>query len=273
MSEKKSVIQQGNIAPIANPQVKKAIEMLRQASTKESQQALSESLKTARLLSPCGFDVEIKPTKDGKIPTVNPTQIKYYLVNTNDGKQFFPAFTDINESTKFKMTGEKDEVAKNVVRTIYDYDKLLNEPGSQAQGVMINPGSDNIVIPKQLIAVLSGRITPEPQREKPQAPVQINYVEPSVYPTKMVNEVYDLVEQMKEIQKVWLKGKLSNQTYAFALFIESQEQDPVLLQQIQQHALTLSKGVDVEVTYVNEEIKEKIIKDATPLFDRELSFE
>ena len=86
MSDKKAKIQQGTIAPVTNPEVKKAINDLKQGSTPERQEALSNALKKARLLAPCNFDVELKPDHNGVLPTVNPSQIKFFLINTMMGK-------------------------------------------------------------------------------------------------------------------------------------------------------------------------------------------
>ena len=80
MSNKKAKIQQGTIAPVTNPEVKKAINNLKLGSTPEKQEALSNALKKARLLAPCNFDVELKPNHKGVLPTVNPTQIKFFLI-------------------------------------------------------------------------------------------------------------------------------------------------------------------------------------------------
>ena len=81
MSDKKAKIQQGTIAPVTNPEVKKAINDLKLGSTPEKQEALSNALKKARLLAPCNFDVELKPDHNGVLPTVNPSQIKFFLIN------------------------------------------------------------------------------------------------------------------------------------------------------------------------------------------------
>ena len=71
---------------MTNPEVKKAINDLKLGSTPEKQEALSNALKKARLLAPCNFDVELKPDHNGVLPTVNPSQIKFFLINTMMGK-------------------------------------------------------------------------------------------------------------------------------------------------------------------------------------------
>ena len=270
MSDKKAKIQQGTIAPVTNPEVKKAINDLKLGSTPERQETLSNALKKARLLAPCNFDVELKPDHNGVLPTVNPSQIKFFLINTNDGKAFFPAFTDVEESTKFKVAGEKDDTPKNIVRTIQEYDALLSDPNTKIQGVIINPGTDNIVIPKPLIAILAGRERPKPVQ--PTAPMNVTYSEPNVYPTRLVNAVYDYCETNDAISRVWLKAKLYGPAMAFFLVVEAEKQEQDILTKIHEAAVPHAKDLPVEVVFINDELRKNVIKEAVAMYDRNISF-
>lgn len=270
MSNKKAKIQQGTIAPVTNPEVKKAINNLKLGSTPEKQEALSNALKKARLLAPCNFDVELKPNHKGVLPTVNPTQIKFLLINTNDGKVFFPAFTDVEESTKFKVAGDKDDMPKNIVRTIQEYDVLLSDPNSKVQGVIINPGSDNIVIPKALIALLVGRV--KPKSVQPTAPMNVTYSEPNVYPTRLVNAVYDYCETNDAVSRVWLKAKLYGPAMTFFLVVEAEKPEHDILTKIHDAAVPYAKDLPVEVVFINNELRKNVIKEAVAMYDRNISF-
>ena len=270
MSNKKAKIQQGTIAPVTNPEVKKAINNLKLGSTPEKQEALSNALKKARLLAPCNFDVELKPNHKGVLPTVNPTQIKFFLINTNDGKAFFPAFTDVEESTKFKVAGDKDDMPKNIVRTIQEYDVLLSDPNSKVQGVIINPGSDNIVIPKALIALLVGRV--KPKSVQPTAPMNVTYSEPNVYPTRLVNAVYDYCETNDAVSRVWLKAKLYGPAMTFFLVVEAEKPEHDILIKIHDAAVPHAKDLPVEVVFINNELRKNVIKEAVAMYDRNISF-
>lgn len=270
MANQKTTIKQGKIAPVTNPELKKAIEQLKLGSTPEKQEALSKALKVARLLAPCNFDVELKPDTNGVLPTVNPSQIKFFLINTKDGKAFFPAFTDVEESMKFKVAGEKDPTPKNIVRTIQDYDVLLSDPKSIVQGVIINPGTDNIVIPKQLVALLAGRKKPQPVQ--PTVPMNVTYSEPSVYPTRMVNAVYDYCETNALVSRVWLKAKLYGSAMSFFLVVEAEKQDQNILKEIHDAAVVQAKDIPVEVMFITDTLRKNVIKEAVALYDRNISF-
>ncbi len=52
--------------PIQNPELEKVINDLKQGSTPEKQEQLSEELKKAQLLSPCDFDVQFQQEQNGQ---------------------------------------------------------------------------------------------------------------------------------------------------------------------------------------------------------------
>ena len=270
---------QVKIAPVSNPALKAAIEDLKTGNSPEKQQALQNALKKARLLAPCGFDVDIKPGPDGRIANIKPSQVRFFLINTNDGKVFFPAFTDLEEAAKFTVNGEKDPAVQNVVRTIIDYDNMLKDPKGTAEGIVINPGVDNIVIPKQLAGILSGRIKPAPQMSPATNPLSnmagmaaapASYSEPAVYPTRMVNAVYDHCAEVSEVSRVWLKQKLQGGQISFFLVVEADKKDQAILDGIIETAVPLAKDVPVEAVFATEEIMEKVIGEAVALYDRVL---
>ena len=262
---------QKTFAPVTNPELDAAIAELKKGNDPQRQEALIQALKKARLLSPCDFDVDIGQQKDGTIQNVHPSQIKFYLLNTNDGHTFFPVFTDIPKSGH--MNFGKNIKPKEVVRTVKDFDKLLQDPNGKAQGLVINPGTDNVVIPANLVAVVAGR-KPMPKTKAPAnpAPLNVHYSEPAVYPTKMVNAIYDRCEQVKEISRVWLKQKTVGNVISFFIPVESDKEDEAILNQIREVAVPQAKDLEVEVVFVTDEMKNTILKDTVALYDRSLGF-
>ncbi|MBR3311838.1 MAG: enhanced serine sensitivity protein SseB C-terminal domain-containing protein [Solobacterium sp.] len=270
---KKRVENKPDLSPVTNPSLKEAIAALKEGNTPEKQENLTKELKKARLLAPC--DIDLDPAGKDKLQ-IKANQVRFFLITTNDGKSFFPAFTDAEESSKMSF-GDKE--ARNIVRTIQDYDKMLQDPNNKAEGIVINPSTDNIVIPKPLLGVITGRIkqapTPAPVQKKPTglsagAPVNAIYSEPAVYPTKMVNAVYDACETIPSISRVWLKQKTAGSMMAFYLPVECDENDPAILEKLREAAEPLAKEIPLEFVFYTKEIEEKIIQGAFALYDREL---
>lgn len=257
MSEKKNT----KIPPIENPELEAVISSLKGGSTIDKQSEFRDALKKAQLLAPCDFDV---PIKEGE--KAHPSQIKFYLVHTKDGKTFFPAFTKVSNSQKFQF--EKAARPKLVVRKVTDYVPLVMDERTKAAGIVINPGVDNIVVPKGLITELAGihlQSTPAGT-----VPLNITFGEPAVYPTKMVNAVYDRCEETPEIKRVWLKGKFTGSAMSFYLVVDTDRKEENVLNRIREVAIPLSKNVPVEVVFYSPDMDEKVIKGAVPLYDSTL---
>lgn len=267
-------------SPIVNPELKRAIDQLKQENSMETQNALTEALKNAKLLSPVIIDGEPVKDETGRM-TLKPNQVRFLLINSKDGKTFFPAFTDIEETRKFQVSGENDPKPQNVVRTMKEFDQFLRDPKSKAAGVVINPGSDNIVIPKNLVSLAAGTLTlaaapvSDSPAQQPQTPVNnpllnVRYVEPSIYPTKMINAVYDHCASVPEIDRVFFKQKLTGNIVSFWLAVEADTKDQAILDGILAAAQPLAKDVPVECVFVTDQMMKEIIKETVALYDRAL---
>lgn len=251
--------------PIENKGLEAAIQALKEGSTPEKQAKLSEELRKAHLLSPCSF--EITPGEDGK-PHLHADQVKFFLLNTNDGKTFFPVFTNFEETKKITFGSDKP---KDLVRTMSDLAKMLSGKNNKAQGVIINPGSDNIVIPKNLVLLLGGAIRMPQKKEEPAKPkAPASYSEPRVYPTKMVTALYDVCAEDKRISRVWLKQKLAGLGISFVLVIEADEKDDHIFEALKTAAEPLSKNIPLECVWYDDQAEKLIVKASVAFYDRNL---
>lgn len=254
-----------NIPPVENPELEKIITSLKDGSTPEKQEALSAALKNAQLLSPCAFEVE---EKDGKA-VMKEQKIKFFMLNTNDGKTFFPAFTSFPKTGKIKFGEEKPKL---VVNKIPLFARMLAAKDQKAAGIILNPGSDNIVVPKNMVLMLAGLIKPARQPQQRTAPaVKPVYSEPRVYPTKLANAVYELCGQKPSVDRVWLKQKLVGPQLSFLLVVEADQKEQKLLDEIQACAVSYAKDVPVEVCWYSEAVEKEVVQGAIALYDRNLA--
>ena len=149
---------------------------------------------------------------------------------------------------------------------------MMEDPNNKAEGIAVNPMSDNIILPFPLVKkLISGEPILAPAQVSP-APAAIRYTEPAIYPTTLVNAVYEAASQMETVSRIWMKSKLTGAEMSFAFFVEADERNEDLLAEIRIAAEPLSKGIPVECTFVTEQIMETVIKDAVALYDRELEF-
>ncbi|MBW9212115.1 MULTISPECIES: enhanced serine sensitivity protein SseB C-terminal domain-containing protein [Terrabacteria group] len=257
----KKSIKNPNLKPVKNPELRKAMEELKLGSSPERQLQFIQALEKAQLLAPTKFEVAL--TKN-HIPSVKSDLINFYLINTNDGKTFFPAFTDLERAGQFQLTQTNEPLPKMVVQTLKQYDALLSDSNTKAIGIIINPGVDNMVAPAALIHQLIHPVEPTAS--------SVQIVEPTIYPTQLVNQMYDWSNQRKTIQRVWLKQKLENNQVSFYFILDVNEQKEDLLKEFCVKAFEFSKKIPCEAVFFNQQLKDEIIQESVPFFDRSLGF-
>lgn len=241
---------------VSNPAVKNAILALKEGDSPEKQNALSMALLKAKFLVPCNIETE----DDNRVA------MKLFMMNTDDGKAFFPLFTDQKEADKFA----KDATPQYIIRTIKDYESIFNDPNNNAVGLVINPGEDSIVVNKDLaLMIASGRVPLAREKKAPsRGPAQ--YVEPAVYPTKIANRVYDCAAEIKEISRIWLKEKHDGIDSCIALFVEADSKDRKILTSLNQGIEEVRGETIIETEFITDKILNEVIGDAVALYDREL---
>ena len=257
------------LAPVKNPELKEALKTLKEERTRENEAAMFAEVKKAKLLAPVLFNVNVD-AKNGRINLPENTQIKFVLVNSNTGKSFFPVFTDLDEAKKLPLA--PNQHPQYVVRSLKDYERMIDDPNNKAEGIAINPMSDNIILPNLLVKRLnSDEPIIAPVQAAP-APAAVRYTEPAIYPTAVVNAVYETARTMGDIDRVWMKGKLIGTEMSFIFFVAADKKDEDILAALKIAAEPLSKGIPVECAFVDDRIMENVIKDSVALYDREMEF-
>ena len=152
-ADDKFCIECGNIVnqlpPIKNDELKELIHKLHVDYKPEVEKSFFEEIKNASFLAPVDIQIEgdIKDRIDenGEITFDKETPLNFMLISSEDGKNFFPAFTDEEEIAK-------DEVRQNaIVVKLDNYIEMINKNPDEIHGVAVNPFGEAIVIPKERI--------------------------------------------------------------------------------------------------------------------------
>ncbi|NCB34091.1 MAG: hypothetical protein EOM64_09505 [Erysipelotrichia bacterium] len=261
-------------APITNDALKKAIDSVKENGTKENQNRMFDEIRKASLLVPVLFSSEFKPDGKGRITMPKGTQIKFILVNTVAGKSFFPVFTDMEEAKKLKISQSGN--LQYVVKHIAEYETILNDPNNHAEGMVINPMSQNIVFPKQLVQTLN-HIDQAVRQEKSAlsagqipAGVQVKFTEPTIYPTALVNAVHDWCQDKDMVKRVWLKAMIAGSVMSFALIVDTDDKSSEFLNTVREIAVPHAKEIPVVALLYTEQLEKTAVQNSFPLYDKEL---
>ncbi|MBP3891175.1 MAG: SseB family protein [Solobacterium sp.] len=260
--------------PITNPELVEALETLKAKRTPENEQRMLIAVHEAKLLTPVIFDTPIpQDLSSGRVQLKDNAKMKFVLVNTQDGKTFFPGFSDIEEANK--LPKQEGQTYSYIVRTMKDFRKMLRDPNSNVAGVVINPMNQNIVFPKEFMMAPQDQAATTSTASFSQAlslpSLDSNaFHEPQVYPTALVNHVYETCKEIGGISRVWFKGVHLGMVNGYVFFVELEEEDKSKLEAIKTSAQEQAGEVPIFVERYTQEIQDKVIHDDFPLFDKEL---
>ena len=256
---------------VKNDELKALLLQAKEEKSIAVEQKMFLKLKEARLLSPAIID---KKLPMGKKP--GGVSVRFALVQAKDGTSFFPVFTDMEEANKMKAGPEMEQ--QFVVQSLRDLERLLNNKDSNVSGILLNPASAQIMIPKDTVSTIIHSTSSQPgksvedylQQGKIPPGVQVNFVEPAIYPTAIVNAVYEKCKTLTGIERVWFKGAQIGSGLAHAFIVEQEKKDPNQLKEIREAALPIAKDVPVFVMEYTKDLQDRVIQDAFPMFDKEL---
>ena len=108
--------------PIVNPRLSEALAALHRENTPANQdRALRELMTQAHLLAPVVLTPAPSPAVSGQTTLEQNTAIQFQLISSQEGRPFFPAFTNWGELRK--LCGPRDQ--QTLVLTFDDYASML----------------------------------------------------------------------------------------------------------------------------------------------------
>ena len=103
-------------------------------------------IRTSNFILPMQHEGPVEVLEDGRMKFGKDTKFKFLLMNTADGKQFLPIFTDAIEFGK-KLRGSEWNAA------VFKYQDILKFV-SDKDGITINPDGLSVVLPKDRMMLL-----------------------------------------------------------------------------------------------------------------------
>ncbi len=136
---------------VSNPMFVGAIELMRADDTPEHRDLFVNEMMKAQFLAPAVINPAPEQDENGEFHLVPNSQVHFPLLSTQDGKQFFMAFTDKTEMKKW----QDQENQQTFALTFDDYASMLltvdkQGNGNPAAGITINPYGANVIITKDM---------------------------------------------------------------------------------------------------------------------------
>lgn len=138
---------------VSNPLLIGAIELVRAENTPEHMKLLTDQMLQAKYMTPAVVTLIPSEGKENANAEETGKHVNMPLLAAPGGKQYFMAFTDMEELKKWKDDAEQ----QTVVMTFDEYASLLFQKDSQgnlsqAAGFVINPFGANLIVPREMVA-------------------------------------------------------------------------------------------------------------------------
>lgn len=134
----------------SNPMLMGTIQLVKADPSQEHKNMFITELMKAQFMAPVLVTPEPEVDAEGKAKLVPGSKVQFPMLTAPDGKHFFMAFTDKMEFKSFK----EEENAPFFALNVEEYAGMVLRKDSQAAGVVINPKSDNMILPKEMLASL-----------------------------------------------------------------------------------------------------------------------
>lgn len=251
------------ISEISNPKLIEAMTELKEKQTQEAEKNFMEELGRSRFLSPAFIKVkdengEYQPAKEGKADPEN-TQINFMMLSNPDGKHFLPAFTSLEEVRKWR----KEENLQTVVTSIDNYMSILTSESNGPEGLVIDPFSSNIIMPKGLFESMKAASS-KANDEK------IMLGEPKSYPDGLLNALTEFFDENGGVEKAFIQMMKRGEAISFLLVVDfDQDQDRrTLFDDIAQKVKGYLDGLSISIASLSDGFGAKATENKFPFYTR-----
>lgn len=158
---------------VSNPMLIGCLELMRDADTPDHRIMFAEELRKASLMTPAVIVPAPVTDEEGNSKLLPGSQVSFPMLNTTDGKKFCVGFTDPVEYKYWAVRNANPPFFalqfQDYVDMVFCKDSQGNE--SPVRGLVINPLSANVVIPREMFtSMINVQMGMRPVVNKTEAP-------------------------------------------------------------------------------------------------------
>jgi len=209
--------------PVTNPELKQAIAHMYQEGTRDSQVAALQSLSKAKLLAPVIVSQREKE------------KIRFMLLPTQDGRNFLPVFTDVDELKKhFSDSGQQ-----TLILTFADCANMILRDNS-AVGVVVNPFGDSLTLGREMVEFVVGSMGA--------LKTHVRLSGPDPWPERLVRAISNQAALLTEVRRVWLcRAEDADGAWGYLLLVECAGRTDGIFEALAQAARPYLDGVRADI--------------------------
>ncbi len=253
-------------APILNPELVQAMDAMKQERNQRTEVAFVNLMKGARFLCPANINTVQKAVAnpDGTVELKDQPQIQFILFNNNEGKRYLPLFTDAAEIQKWN--DEKNH--QRAALTFRDLVQFLSDAkNGSIEGVVINPYSQNIMVPTESLRRMATT-----EAITPGTKIQIGTLKEE--PTELLDALRESFADKPDVKNAFLRimKREDKQNPNFLLVLDvdvpslGEEGLRKLFDGIAEDAKPHLRGVELAIVPASNNFGAAALKDAEPFY-------
>ena len=217
-----------------------------------------EIVMTARFLS----IVRMEKAEGGK------SRISFALLNDGNGRKFYPIFTDAQELMKWPLA--QSESPQMMALAFDNYAQMIVDKNA-ADGIVINPFGDNLVVDKQTVSrwwerkqIVKNGYT---QRIMPNDAGAV-FSTPSPFPMDLSEALCDAAKRHGEIRRLWLRQMEQEGKRSFLAVIDGDNIKSSMINDLGTAAKPLLKKYELElnVIFFGSELGKRAAENVLPVY-------
>ncbi len=238
-----------------NLSLSKSIHLLKKNQIKD--QEFFAALYQARLLCPIEVDSKnLHKNGHGRVVLNEDVAVSLVSLSDSSGRKCLVGFTDRNELGKWP----EGKQHQTIIYTYDEYKKLIMAERSPYQGVVINPFSDNVFLPKKVFS--NGQPDAVTMHGKETLMIGL----PKEYPAIMVEKLKEYFKKTKQVELAYLLWKADSQGTGYLLVLGMKVSPDKLFPQVGEICRPFLKDITLDMLPLNTEFGQRVVKGYQPFY-------
>lgn len=201
--------------------------------------------------------LKLKGNSGNVVDVANDSRVSFPVLQSKDGKKFYPFFTDWNEFRKYDMESKYTIMAGG-------FRDMQNFAG-KADGIVINPFGANIILNNEMLEQIT-----ESVKNFNKETSKISVGDPKNYPLEMVRKISECLWEKEYIEAAYLKLMLKDgkESYLVALEGKLPENPTELYNEIAEKALPLADKIPIDFIDYSSDFAKKAFKGASAFYKK-----
>lgn len=250
--------------PVENPALVTAIEALRQHPSAETESGFFAQLRQAHFLLVLQDKlIHDAPDEDGNVVLTQGSTISIPMLSDKDGRPLHFGFTDWPSLSQWR----EQSAQQTLIVPFEQLSDLVLKEGTDCAGFLVNPSTHNFLIPRCIIAHISGKADSYTVQKE----TKVMLGEPKEYPHDLVNAVKQRLKSIKEVKRAWLMLMVKDNEHSHLIVLEHTGDRAMVSQAVGTAASPhLKNGMFVDIVTTEQEFGKNAAEGKKPFYKRGL---